>query len=135
MINLFRIKSIRNVHSDTGLSRVLTAFDLTLLGIGAIIGAGVFVLTGVAAATKAGPAISISYILAGSAALFSALCYAELATSVGGSGSAYNYAYSSFGELFAWLIGWALLLEYTMSVSTVAVGWSGYVVDGLQAIH
>lgn len=135
MKKLFRRKSIRNVHDDTGLSRVLTAFDLTLLGIGAIIGAGVFVLTGVAAATKAGPAISISYVLAGLAALFSALAYAELATSVGGSGSAYNYAYTSLGELVAWVIGWALLLEYTMAVSTVSVGWSGYVINALESIN
>lgn len=135
MKNLFRTKQIKYTHEHSQLSRVLSAFDLTLLGIGAIIGAGVFVLTGVAAATKAGPAVSLSYILAGFAALFSALSYAELATSIGGSGSAYNYAYTSFGELFAWIIGWALLLEYTMAVSTVSVGWSGYVVDGLDALN
>lgn len=135
MNQLFRTKSIQNGPGHSGLARVLSAFDLTLLGIGAIIGAGVFVLTGIAAATKAGPAVSLSYILAGLAALFSALSYAELATSVGGSGSAYNYAYSSFGEITAWIIGWALLLEYTMAVSTVAVGWSGYVINGLESIH
>lgn len=133
--SLFRTKAINNNQEDTELARALSAFDLTLLGIGAIIGAGVFVLTGVAAATQAGPAVSLSYVLAGLAALFAALSYAELATSVGGTGSAYNYAYSSFGELLAWIIGWALLLEYTMSVSTVAVGWSGYVINALQAIH
>ncbi len=135
MKKLFRTKSIKSHQEHSDLHRVLTAFDLTLLGIGAIIGAGVFVLTGVAAATKAGPAVTLSYVLAGLAALFSALSYAELATSVGGSGSAYGYAYSSFGELFAWIIGWALILEYTVSVSTVAVGWSGYVINGLEAVH
>ncbi len=135
MKKLFRTKSIKSHQEPSDLHRVLTAFDLTLLGIGAIIGAGVFVLTGVAAATKAGPAITLSYVLAGLAALFSALSYAELATSVGGSGSAYGYAYTSVGELFAWIIGWALLLEYTVSVSTVAVGWSGYVINGLEAIN
>lgn len=135
MSSLFRIKPINHDKKNSHLSRDLSAFDLTLLGIGAIIGAGVFVLTGVAAATQAGPAVSLSYILAGLAALFAALSYAELATSVGGSGSAYNYAYSSFGELFAWIIGWALILEYTMSISTVAVGWSGYVINGLQSLN
>lgn len=135
MRKLFRTKSISPHQESSELHRVLTAFDLILLGIGAIIGAGVFVLTGVAAATKAGPAVSLSYILAGLAALFSALSYAELATSVGGSGSAYNYAYTSFGELFAWIIGWALILEYTVSVSTVSVGWSGYVINGLEALN
>lgn len=134
MKKLFRTKQIKS-HGESDLHRVLTAFDLTLLGIGAIIGAGVFVLTGVAAAIHAGPAVSLSYVLAGLAALFSALSYAELATSVGGSGSAYNYAYTSFGELFAWLIGWALLLEYTVAVSTVSVGWAGYVINGLEALN
>lgn len=135
MRKLFRTKPIKSRHDPSELHRVLTAFDLTLLGVGAIIGAGVFVLTGVAAATKAGPAVTLSYVLAGLAALFSALSYAELATSVGGSGSAYNYAYTSFGELFAWIIGWALLLEYTISVSTVSLGWSGYIINGLEAIN
>lgn len=135
MKRLFRTKSIQHIQGHSDLSRSLNAFDLTLFGIGAIIGAGVFVLTGVAAATKAGPAISVSYIIAGLAALFSALSYAELATSVGGSGSAYHYTYASFGEFIAWLIGWALILEYLMSVSTVAVGWSGYLINIFQALH
>lgn len=133
METLFRKKPVTTVP-DKELRRCLTALDLTLLGIGAIIGAGVFVLTGVAAATKAGPAISISYIIAGLASLFSALAYAELAASVGGCGSAYSYTYAGFGELIAWIIGWDLLLEYTMSVSAVAIGWSGYVNNGLQAL-
>lgn len=136
MVTFSRKKHIDYSHSQQSqLFRVLTAFDLTLLGIGAIIGAGVFVLTGIAAATKAGPGISISYIIAGIAAMFSALSYAELSTSIGGSGSAYNYAYVTFGEIAAWIIGWALILEYTMSVSTVAIGWSGYVDNALRAAH
>jgi len=135
-MNLFRTKSKESeLTYSSGLKRCLNAFDLTLLGVGAIIGAGVFVLTGIAAATKAGPAICISYIIAGSASLFAALSYAELATSIGGCGSAYNYSYVVFGELIAWIIGWDLLLEYALSVSTVAIGWSGYVKDGLESLH
>lgn len=134
-MNLFRTKPIAPDESQSSLTRCLSATDLTLMGIGAIIGAGVFVLTGIAAATKAGPAICLSYVLAGLASLFTALSYAELAASVGGCGSAYSYAYASFGEIIAWLIGWALLLEYTVAVSSVAIGWSGYVNNALQAIH
>lgn len=120
-------------HRDTGLHRSLTAFDLTLLGIGSIIGAGIFVLTGIAAATKAGPAIVLSYVVAGMACGFTALAYAELAGMLGGAGSAYSYAYSSFGEVIAWLVGWNLILEYAASVSAVAVAWSGYVGNVLGA--
>lgn len=126
---LLRKKEMQHPAKGTELHRTLTAFDLTLFGIGAIIGAGVFVLTGIAAATKAGPAIVISYIIAGLAAMFAALAYAELASSIGGTGSAYSYAYAGFGEFIAWIIGWNLLLEYAMSVATVAIGWSGYVND------
>jgi APA family basic amino acid/polyamine antiporter len=133
-MSLFRTKPIAPAHFSS-LHRCLTAVDLTLMGIGAIIGAGVFVLTGVAAATKAGPAISLSYILAGLACMFTALAYAELSSSVGGSGSAYSYAYASFGEIIAWLIGWALLLEYTVAVASVAIGWSGYMNNALQVLH
>jgi len=133
--NMFRKKPIGHIHPESSLHRSLTTFDLTLMGIGAIIGAGVFVLTGIAAATKAGPAIVISYIIAGLASMFAALAYAELAASIGGTGSAYSYAYAGFGELIAWIIGWNLLLEYVMSVGTVAIGWSGYVVNFLQAVH
>lgn len=134
-MTLFRKKIIVSPDSQpTCLHRCLTAYDLTFLGIGAIIGAGVFVLTGVAAATKAGPAISISYMMAGLAAVFAALAYAELAASIGGCGSAYNYAYVGFGELIAWIIGWDLLLEYAMSVSTVAIGWSGYVHNMMEVL-
>jgi basic amino acid/polyamine antiporter, APA family len=124
---LFRKKPIGHIHHEDALHRSLTCFDLILMGIGAIIGAGVFVLTGIAAATKAGPAIVLSYVLAGLASFFAALAYAELTASVGGTGSAYSYAYAGFGEFIAWLIGWNLVLEYAMSVSTVAIGWSGYV--------
>lgn len=135
-MSLFRTKSIETTPLEpVSLRRCLSALDLTLMGIGAIIGAGVFVLTGVAAATEAGPAITISYIISGLACLFSALAYAELAASIGGAGSAYTYSYVSFGELVAWIIGWDLILEYTMSVSTVAIGWSGYVRDVLVAMH
>ena len=97
-----------------------------MLGIGAIIGAGIFVLTGIAAATKAGPAIVLSYVVAGGVCALAALSYAELAAAVGGSGSAYGYAYAGLGELIAWIIGWALMLEYGVAVSAVAIGWSGY---------
>lgn len=134
-MSLFRTKPINTVsNSNIGLRRCLSAFDLVLLGIGAIIGAGVFVLTGIVAATHAGPAVVLSYAVAGTASLFAALSYAELASSVGGSGSAYAYSYASFGEFFAWIIGWDLLLEYTVSVSTVAIGWSGYIHDTLLAL-
>jgi APA family basic amino acid/polyamine antiporter len=133
-MNLFRTKSVVNETDETVLHRSLNATDLTLLGIGAIIGAGVFVLTGIAAATKAGPAISISYIIAGLASMFAALAYAELSTCIGGCGSAYSYSYVVFGELIAWIIGWDLILEYTLSVATVAIGWSGYVKNALQSL-
>lgn len=132
---LMRKKAMEHAFHDTELHRSLTALDLTLFGIGAIIGAGVFVLTGIAAATKAGPAIVISYCIAGLAAMFAALAYAELASSIGGTGSAYSYAYAGFGEFIAWLIGWNLLLEYAMSVATVAIGWSGYVSDLFKSIN
>jgi APA family basic amino acid/polyamine antiporter len=136
-MNLLRKKDIHTISVEDGTSnlmRCLTGFDLTLLGIGAIIGAGIFVLTGVVAATKAGPAIILSYIIAGLACLFSALSYAELATAIGGCGSAYGYAYVGFGEIIAWIVGWDLLLEYSITVATVAVGWSSYMKSLLQAI-
>lgn len=132
---MFRKKAIGHIHPESSLHRSLSTFDLTLMGIGAIIGAGVFVLTGIAAATKAGPAIVLSYIFAGLASMFAALAYAELAACIGGTGSAYSYAYAGFGEIIAWIIGWNLLLEYVMSVGTVAIGWSGYVTNFLEAIH
>jgi len=134
-MSLFRTKPINtDLTANTGLKRSLGPWDLTFLGVGAIIGAGIFVLTGVAAATKAGPAIVLSYVVAGLACGFAALAYAELASSVGGSGSAYGYAYAGLGEIIAWIIGWALMLEYGLAVSAVAIGWSGYFVNGLSAI-
>ncbi len=108
------------------LKRCLSALDLTLLGIGAIIGAGIFILTGLAAATKAGPAITLSFVVAGFACGFSALSYAELSSTIGGCGSAYGYAYAGFGEIFAWIIGWDLILEYGVACAAVAIGWSAY---------
>ncbi|HVF39444.1 MAG TPA: amino acid permease [Gemmatimonadaceae bacterium] len=108
------------------LRRALGALNLTTLGIGAIIGAGIFVLTGTAAAQYAGPAIVYSFILAGLGCLFAGLCYAEFAAMIPIAGSAYTYGYATLGELFAWIIGWDLILEYLFGASTVAVGWSGY---------
>ncbi len=119
-------------ESDRGeLKRTLSAANLVSLGIGCIIGAGIFVMTGQAAAQYAGPAIILSFVLAGLCCAFAALCYAELASMLPVSGSAYSYAYASLGELFAWVMGWLLLLEYGVAASTVAVGWSGYVVSFL----
>lgn len=132
--SLFRTKNVESSQGTTQLKRCLSAFDLTLLGIGAIIGAGIFVLTGIAAATKAGPGIIFSYALAGIACGFSALAYAELSSSIGGCGSAYGYAYAGLGEFIAWIIGWDLLLEYGVACSTVAIGWSGYVANVMQAM-
>lgn len=134
MNQLFRKKKILPHGHDTGLKRSLSAFDLTLLGIGAIIGTGIFVLTGVAAATQAGPAVVLAFVVAGVACAFAALAYAELAASVGGCGSAYGYSYAAFGEMIAWIIGWDLILEYGVSVATVANGWSGYFNNALTAI-
>jgi APA family basic amino acid/polyamine antiporter len=129
--NLLKTKSIEQLVSDVehggkALKRSLTALDLTLLGIGAIIGTGIFVLTGTAAANQAGPAIMMSYLAAGIACGFAALCYAEFASMVPIAGSAYTYAYASLGEIVAWLIGWDLILEYAVGSMTVAIGWSGY---------
>jgi len=134
-MNLFRRKPASpTAYCDTGLKRCLGAFDLTFLGIGAIIGTGIFVLTGIAAAEYSGPAVVISFVLAGLASAFAALAYAELAASVGGSGSAYGYSYAAFGEMIAWMVGWDLILEYAVSVAAVANGWSGYFNNALTAI-
>src|SRR6202021_236608 len=113
-----------DVNADTGLKRCLGAFDLIMLGIGCIIGTGIFVLTGIVAAQYAGPAIVLSFILSGTACGFAALSYAELAGAIGGAGSAYGYAYSGIGELIAWIIGWDLILEYSIATSTVALRWA-----------
>src|SRR6201996_1784721 len=120
-----------------GLTKTLGPWSLISLGIGCIIGAGIFVLTGKAAASYAGPAISLSFILSGVACAFVGLCYAELAAMIPASGSAYTYAYATVGEIFAWIIGWDLILEYGMGAATVAVGWSGYFVSllGSFGIH
>jgi APA family basic amino acid/polyamine antiporter len=123
-----------DLQRDTGLKRALGAWDLTLLGIGAIIGAGIFVLSGQAAAEAAGPAVALSFVVAGIACAFTALAYAELAAAIGGSGSAYGYAYAGFGELIAWIIGWDLILEYSLAVAVVAIGWSGYFNNALEAV-
>lgn len=118
--------------SDQGLRKSLSALNLTTLGIGAVIGAGIFVLTGQAAAQYAGPAIVISFLISGLACLFAGLCYAEFASMIPISGSAYTYAYATMGEFIAWIIGWDLILEYLFAASTVSVGWSGYVVSFLN---
>jgi APA family basic amino acid/polyamine antiporter len=126
-------KSVASLQAEAGaeegehsLRRALGALNLTTLGIGAIIGAGIFVLTGTAAANYAGPAIVYSFILAGLGCLFAGLCYAEFAAMIPIAGSAYTYGYATLGELVAWIIGWDLILEYLFGAATVAVGWSGY---------
>jgi APA family basic amino acid/polyamine antiporter len=138
MPNLFARKSIAALKaeaaSEHGLKRTLSALNLTTLGIGAIIGAGIFVLTGNAAANHAGPAIALSFILGGITCAFAGLCYAEMASTVPIAGSAYTYAYATMGEFIAWIIGWDLILEYSLGATTVAIGWSGYVVSFLNGI-
>src|SRR5438067_7854691 len=137
-LNLFAKKSLTNLMAEAegegehGLRRALGPLNLLTLGIGAIIGAGIFVITGQAAAQFAGPAIVISFILAGIACAFAGLCYAEFAAMIPISGSAYTYGYATLGELFAWIIGWDLILEYLFAASTVAVGWSGYTTQFLK---
>src|SRR6185369_15622737 len=108
------------------LKRALGPVSLTALGIGAVIGAGIFVATGAAAKDVAGPALMVSYLVAGVTCIFAALCYAEFASMAPVAGSAYTYAYTTMGELFAWIIGWDLVLEYAVGAATVANGWSGY---------
>jgi basic amino acid/polyamine antiporter, APA family len=135
-MNLFRRKTISELQeealNDHSLKRALGAVNLTALGIGAIIGTGIFVLTGTVAAQNAGPAVVLSFILAGIASVFAALCYSEFASLVPMAGSAYTYGYATLGELFAWIIGWDLILEYAVGAITVAIGWSGYVVSLLH---
>ena len=114
------------VKSDNRLRRVLGPVQLSALGVGAIIGAGIFVATGAAAHNVVGPALMLSYVVAGVTCIFAALCYAEFASMVPVAGSAYTYAYATLGELFAWIIGWDLVLEYAVGSATVATGWSGY---------
>src|SRR5438270_3779552 len=130
--SLFATKSIAQLRAEAsdnvhGLKRTLSALNLMTLGIGAIIGAGIFVLTGSAAAHYAGPAIMLSFILGGVACAFAGLCYAEMASTVPIAGSAYTYAYATMGEFIAWLIGWDLILEYSPGATTVAISWLGFV--------
>ncbi len=131
-MSLFQTKSIESLQkeaaADAGLNRSLTKLNLVSLGIGAIIGAGIFVLTGQAAAQYAGPAIAISFVISGLGCLFAGLCYAEFAAMIPIAGSAYMYSYATLGEFFAWIIGWDLILEYLFVSPTVAVGWSGHFV-------
>ncbi len=132
---LLKRKSVAALtNAENGLKRTLTAKDLTILGVGAIIGAGIFVLTGIAAAKYAGPAIVLSFVFAGIACALAALCYSELAAMIPASGSAYSYAYATMGELMAWIIGWDLILEYALASSTVAIGWAGYLNSFLNSI-
>ncbi|WP_296708014.1 amino acid permease [Rhodoblastus sp.] len=122
-----------SADGEPTLRRALGPFSLMALGVGAIIGAGIFVLTGAAAARYAGPAVVLSFALAGCACAIVALCYAELAALIPVSGSTYSYVYATLGEVFAWIIGWDLVLEYAMGAATVAVGWSGYLVSMLAS--
>jgi APA family basic amino acid/polyamine antiporter len=123
---------IQECSTRTTLKRVLSPIELLLLGIGATIGAGIFVITGIAAANYAGPAVVLSFVISGIAALFAALCYVELASMVPCAGSAYTYAYAGLGEIWAWIIGWDMILEYAFAISAVAAGWSGYVSELLK---
>ena len=135
-MNLFRTKSIEQMRAaaeNSGMAKTLGAFDLILLGIGCVIGTGIFVLTGVAAAKYAGPAVTISFILSGLACALAGLAYAEFSSIVPASGSAYTYTYASLGEFIAFIVGWNLILEYTVTASAVASGWSGYVTGLLQS--
>ncbi len=137
-MDLFRRKSITGLQAeaatDQSLRRALGPLNLTMLGIGAIIGTGIFVLTGTVAAQNAGPAVVLSFVVAGVASVFAALCYAEFASLVPMAGSAYTYGYATLGEFIAWIIGWDLVLEYALGAVTVAIGWSGYVVSFLNGI-
>lgn len=139
MSNIFRVKPIDILLKEangegehTSLKRTLGLFELIMLGIGAIIGTGIFVLTGVAAAKYSGPALIISFVISGAACAFAGLCYAEFAAMVPVSGSAYTYGYAALGEIWAWIIGWDLILEYTVAIAAVAIGWSGYIVSLLE---
>jgi basic amino acid/polyamine antiporter, APA family len=128
--SMFWRKPVQDLHAEISsrpaLKRVLRPFDLILMGIGAIIGTGVFVLSGVAAGLHSGNALPLSFIIAGIVCLFAALCYAEFSTMIPVAGSAYTYCYTALGEIWAWIIGWDLILEYGLAISAVAIGWSGY---------
>jgi len=138
-MGIMRTKSVEQSIRDTEepefqLRKVLGALDLTVFGIGVIIGTGLFVLTGEAAAGYAGPAVALSYVVGGIACALAALCYAEFASTVPVAGSAYTFSYATFGEFVAWLIGWDLILEFTLGAATVAKGWSGYLVSVLEIL-
>src|SRR5262245_33726485 len=130
MNQLFAKKSLKvlldEMAGEHRLRRVLGPVTLTALGVGAVIGAGIFVATGAAAKNVAGPSLMVSYMVAGVTCIFAALCYAEFASMAPVAGSAYTYAYTTMGELFAWIIGWDLILEYAVGAAAVANGWSGY---------
>lgn len=137
-MSIWRVKPVSAFEADmkkSGLNRVLTRWGLTSLGIGAIIGGGIFTLTGIAAHDYAGPALALSFVIAGIGCLFASLCYAEFASVLPVEGSAYAYAYGTIGEVFAWFIGWNLILEYMMGATTVAVAWSGYFTKLLGIFH
>src|ERR1700754_440063 len=138
-MSIFATKDIDQIQAEASgagaghtLKRVLGPVDLVSLGIGAIIGTGIFVLTGQAAAAHAGPAIVLSMVLAGIASALAGLCYAEFASTVPIAGSAYTYGYATLGEFVAWIIGWDLILEYALGAATVAFGWGGYFVGLLS---
>ena len=136
---LNRIKPIARIlaegsDEDRGLKRSLGKWSLTAMGIGAIIGTGIFVLTGVASATRAGPSITISFVVAGIVSALAALCYAEVSAKIPISGSAYTYTYATMGEFLAWVIGWDLVLEYALGAATVSIGWSGYFTNIMDQI-
>src|SRR5437588_142204 len=136
---LFRTKPLSLLLAeeagDHRLRRILGPVQLTALGVGAIIGTGIFILTGVAAHDRTGPALMLSFVLAGIACVFAALCYAEFASMVPVAGSAYTYAYATLGELFAWIIGWDLILEYAVASGVVAHGWSAHFQELIQLFH
>jgi APA family basic amino acid/polyamine antiporter len=135
-VNIFRTKSIALLKEGAeahSLKKTLGALDLVLLGIGCIVGTGIFVLTGVAAAKYAGPGIMLSFVISGLTCAFAALAYAELAAMVPVTGSAYTFTYAAIGEIVAWIVGWNLILEYTVGSSAVAAGWSGYMVGLLKS--
>src|SRR5580693_2955949 len=136
---LFLTKShavlLEELRGENRLHRVLGPVQLSSLGVGAIIGTGIFVLTGIAAHDRTGPALMLSFVVAGVTCIFAALCYAEFASMVPVAGSAYTYAYATLGELFAWIIGWDLILEYAVASSTVAHGWSHYFQDFIKFFH
>src|SRR6187551_2394000 len=137
-MSVWRVKPVSAFEAEmkkSDLKRVLTKWGLTSLGIGAIIGGGIFTLTGIAAHDYAGPALALSFVIAGIGCLFASLCYAEFASVLPVEGSAYSYAYGTVGEIFAWFIGWNLILEYMMGATTVAVAWSGYFNKLLHICH